>query len=1309
MDYDFSRLSTRSFEQLVQALATAAIGPGVVVFGDGPDGGREATFEGRVSFPGPADPWNGYGVVQAKFRQRGQANDGDWALAELKKELAKFTDNTRQLRKPDYYLFTTNVVLTPVAKKGGKDKLIAYLDSQRHKLGLKDYRIWDYDQLCVLLDNYESIRTAYIAWITPGDVLAAVLKQMQPRQPDFGAVMLNYVQKELQADQYVNLGQAGHNAQDRIPLAKVFVDLPVAEQGEETRRLFEDENEQQPIVGAMQALRILAAQRLDPYSQEERLPVSYYHQIPGRVVFIGGPGQGKSTLSQFLCQMHRVAMLDAQCTTTQLPEVQDACKLIRQQCVHETLELPDMPRFPVRVELNRFATALAGGYANSLFDYLLQRIKQRAERDLSLDDLRAWLAAYPWLLVLDGLDEVPASSNRSEVLAAIQNFLVDAHGCNADLLLVATTRPQGYNDDFSSRYYRHRHLLSLEVPQALHYAGRLIDQRWGGDADKVQTLMERMQRAGAEDATARLMRSPLQVTIMALLVESVGQPPKERWRLFNDYYQVIFRREKERNILAAELLNTYQADIDAIHQQVGLRLQTVSEQSGGTEALLPQVQFAQLVEQRLTKEGHAGKEGERLKQEIIDAALERLVFLVAPQEDKVGFEIRSLQEFMAAECLMNGSDQDVRRRLRAIAPAAHWRNVFLFAAGRCFHDKQHLRDSLHALCCELNEGDGVVGGGELEKAVLSGSRLALDILEDGAVANQPAQMKLYVRLALRLLELPPCIDQLRLAKLYQSDMVEIFQTEIEHWLAHEEPERRFGAWQVLLQLLSQGVSWAQFLGEKYWPEDAEAAIQIVKANDGVDAGDWLATQWLDAVPKVSPAKANLETFQYERSTTFEKLMSNAAEWLRALLHDSHHSDLEIRIEGVDGDRFCLTLHSVFSNKDIAILPEEALPSGACWEWRWLVAAQNFSRDPSKERLGELLSGLVTEKVNDIWLSMEPFIGQLPWPIQSCIIASKQGFNLLQLKDAALSGILGDHQDWLLAEKRWQELGLIGEDFYYKPEADLPFDKQIANVGFPFIGSDARYKYTGDASPITSVIEMLFGLWQSLPISPSKRSLANDLFFLLGIAGEEGEIHGELSASELRHLISDAKRNRMNISLLRALPDYFWKEPESIEALATLGECDNLRCHVKFGYFGNQLESLVMQYPLLGGLWRLLAAACTFGHRPNLAGLRPDPLSFTDPRYQVAALQVLVAQAHWDEKKVVSLAGQLASLGKTVDKAIADTLSIIEEAEITGRAMELFLVALFNALPHSAWQDRRNVIKAMQEQQRRRLCDAANLL
>ena len=69
-DYDLSQLSSRSFEQLLQALAAKVLGPGVGVFGDGPDGGREATFHGKVPYPYDDDSWEGYGVLQAKFRQR---------------------------------------------------------------------------------------------------------------------------------------------------------------------------------------------------------------------------------------------------------------------------------------------------------------------------------------------------------------------------------------------------------------------------------------------------------------------------------------------------------------------------------------------------------------------------------------------------------------------------------------------------------------------------------------------------------------------------------------------------------------------------------------------------------------------------------------------------------------------------------------------------------------------------------------------------------------------------------------------------------------------------------------------------------------------------------------------------------------------------------------------------------------------------------------------------------------------------------------------------------------------------------------
>ena len=143
MDYDFSKLSTRTFEQMLQALALRQLGPNISIFGDGPDGGREAAFERLSDFPSKSEPWNAYGVIQAKFRQRltNSTIDGKWVVQELDKELKKFTSARRALRKPRYYILATNVALSSVASTGAKDKVKALLDSYRMKIGLQGYLI----------------------------------------------------------------------------------------------------------------------------------------------------------------------------------------------------------------------------------------------------------------------------------------------------------------------------------------------------------------------------------------------------------------------------------------------------------------------------------------------------------------------------------------------------------------------------------------------------------------------------------------------------------------------------------------------------------------------------------------------------------------------------------------------------------------------------------------------------------------------------------------------------------------------------------------------------------------------------------------------------------------------------------------------------------------------------------------------------------------------------------------------------------------------------------------------------------------
>jgi hypothetical protein len=557
-DYDLSGLSPRSFEQLIQAIAIKVLGYRVQIFGDGPDGGREATFEGPVPYPTTGDHWDGYGVIQAKFHQRPnrRASDADWALRQLQEELKKYASAKDNRRKPEYYIFATNVILTPVQERGSKDRAIRQLEDFKRHSSLQDYDIWDYDKLRGYLDQFEDIRRAYVAWITPGDVLAHVFEWFDAA-PDFEQVLTNFLQKELLSDQYANLEQAGRAADERIPTARVFVDVPAYD--EPVSDAAEIEGRETPSSGFISELLQIASLRLDKDSlaigstRPGQDPIQAQH--PGRCVLIGGPGQGKTTLGQYACQLFRSAILASKPSTFLSPEASAAIELIQNGSEAQLLQLPTARRFPLRVVLSKFGSVLASPKepeVNSVLTYLTYHLKYRVNSEITPDDLRGWLRAYPWFIVFDGLDEVPASSNRDAVLDAIRDFWVDLAG--SDALVLATSRPQGYNEDFSPEFYRHKWLAPLSTDRALLYGQRLTAVRYAGDRERQEKVLSRLRRATTTQTTARLMQSPLQITIMATLVDRMGQPPQERWNLFSKYYDVIYQRETERDIPAANIL-----------------------------------------------------------------------------------------------------------------------------------------------------------------------------------------------------------------------------------------------------------------------------------------------------------------------------------------------------------------------------------------------------------------------------------------------------------------------------------------------------------------------------------------------------------------------------------------------------------------------------------------------------------------------------------------------------------------------------------------------------------------------------------
>ncbi|MFJ9595946.1 NACHT domain-containing protein [Streptomyces virginiae] len=740
MRFDLYRLGPREFENLAQTIAVSEIGPEVVVYGAGSDGGREATHLDHAS--------NRYVVLQAKYKEKQETAraEATWLISELRKEFKDWRDSAKRGRKPDHFIVATNVTLSATPKSGGIDRLHSFMEVECRKLGIASWTIWHAENFNRFLEKHDGIRTAYAAWVLPGDILSTLYEQVSRRESDVAQAMKTYLAKELLNDRYANLDQAGSADDRKIPLADIFFDVPIGphydhHQGKEAYCI-------ETLVAACNTKHSPAdtADALDSgRGERDRLRAS------NRFVLVGGPGQGKSTVSQFLCQLYRAQLVRESISMRNL-EVRAAVKQIDSQADREGM-IPKARRWPVNVPLTRFADELARGGCRNIPDYIASRVSEASGVSVTAENIRDWLKVFPWLVVLDGLDEVPSSSNRAEVLTHISAFQLEADELNADVVMVATTRPQGYTDDFSPQHYRHHVLMPLSRESALGYGRKLAVARYGTGSDRVNQLMMRLERAADETSTAHLMKTPLQVTIMAVLLDRVGKAPKDRYTLFADYYRVIYERELEKEGAASNLLRDHKTDIDAIHADVGLLLQHRSERSGETESRLTVEELNRVISDRLASEGHEGDGLVKLTSAISRAATDRLVFLVPSRGGEVSFEIRSLQEFWAADALLNCAEDEISRRLRLMSVSSHWRNVLLFTLGNIFATRRNnLRDSVVALVAELNSYSEEFGS--VNRRVLMGSRLAVEILHDGMV-RAPRYEATLLEESLKLLRLPP--------------------------------------------------------------------------------------------------------------------------------------------------------------------------------------------------------------------------------------------------------------------------------------------------------------------------------------------------------------------------------------------------------------------------------------------------------------------------------------------------------------------------------------------------------------------------
>lgn len=749
MKYELERLGSDNFEHLIQSLIRGIVGNSAIIFGDGPDGQREAVFESTNLIITNDVMAYGKSVVQAKFKgQDTKLKDWDWLRKNLKDELDGFKKKktTHPHMIPDTFLFFTNIVLTPVLDDGIRDRAEKFV--AQYKNIIPNIIILGADDIRTMLENNRDVARCYASFIMPGDVLVELYKNLQEIKNEKFEDLIEYARQMFREDSAVRLEQAGSVSSKTINIRNVYTDLEVKAQSVTEREI-------KQIAAYIIELGncIHKRERMDVDS-----PVMDYHKLQKHagkynIVLIGNAGQGKSTLCQFICQIYRAALLRR--FKQSEPETQDYLT----EDPASKQYVPRCERFPVLINLKRYAAWInkqEEGNSCSVISYILSLINGRAGASLSVHDLRHLFSGYSWVFLFDGLDEVPASSNRSEVLKQIQEFLdKDLVESFCDSLVICSSRPQGYEDAFSPSRFNHFELQDMSKSLCEDYIEKLL-KYLEDNSDERERYRRILHNALDDPMVSKLMTTPLYTAIIVLLVKMGGTPPTKRYSLFLEYCEIVIKRELQKETLPS--LHDEYDWIQKLHAQIGFLLQVESETAENAAAELSAVRCRKLIDQFLQNEGFDGELSEK-SEELYLAITNRLSFLSAvsgsDQEACVVFPLRSIQEYFAAEWLISFDDEDkLSEALEIISVSAYWRNVYLFVAG--FFTKHRSRKNMNETLfriCQRNNGDenhesSHTGAFRIAR---QGSHLALDLLCDN-LFSRPADWNRYLNIAAKLLD-----------------------------------------------------------------------------------------------------------------------------------------------------------------------------------------------------------------------------------------------------------------------------------------------------------------------------------------------------------------------------------------------------------------------------------------------------------------------------------------------------------------------------------------------------------------------------
>ena len=383
-----------------------------------------------------------------------------------------------------------------------------------------------------------------------------------------------------------------------------------------------------------------------------------------RMLLEGGPGQGKSTITQMAAQVYREKLLGTSTCAQRDATWLQQCKL----------------RIPIRLELRHFSEWLSDTPHGTLDQYVaLQLGRDSGGSSVSSENVHQLVERSSIILFLDGLDEVGNDPLRDRVLdAAVETIDRFERGLKSDLRVVLTTRPPAVFGRWNKLDgFTRVGLLPLSHTRINDYVDRWLNTQIATQ-DEQARIRNSFNGRRQEPHVEALARNPMQLSVLLQFIQLKDEAfPDRRADLYDEYFKKVI----DRDVLKSPSLREHRELIEGLHSFLGFRLHGSTEAAQGRRSL-NRSQIIEIAGRWLEQEGHP----KELADQYFALGEERFGLIAAlsgeGHETTYGFEIQPIQEYFAASFisnrLPNGKAHEV---FGLLVHRDYWREVALFLAG----------------------------------------------------------------------------------------------------------------------------------------------------------------------------------------------------------------------------------------------------------------------------------------------------------------------------------------------------------------------------------------------------------------------------------------------------------------------------------------------------------------------------------------------------------------------------------------------------------------------------------------------------